>query len=350
MKNSKKPSQEPEEKNELYFKSLVENVSDMIFVLDDKFQIKYMNPAVTNTLGFENLLNKSFGVLLCNHTNLAVSFKEGISFTSEMKVKHQDQTTRIIDCVINQFVEGDKINYLLNARDITARKKVEQRLKTKVSELDTFIYRSSHDMKGPVCTLEGLLSIAMNEITDEKAIEYLKLINQNNKKLDDILTSLIEITHITRKNSEKQIIDLPVFFHDLITRFNGTMKLVEFKSEISEIKEFAADPHLLENVFHNLLDNSIRYKKPEAIESEVNLKVFQQNGQTIFKLKDNGVGIPEDQQEKVFDLFYKANVASSGSGLGLYIAKESVDKMNGILEMESKQVEGTAVTVVIPNN
>jgi PAS domain S-box-containing protein len=351
MRKSNNKTAEIAEKKDAYFKSLVDNVNDIIFVLDHEFHIKYVNPAIEKILGYtqKNIINKSFGELLNNSANLALSFKAGESIRSELKIKHIDNSIKIIECITNHFFDEGDTSYVIYARDITEKKKIEQKLKAKVNELDTFIYRSSHDMKGPVCTLQGLLNIALREVTDNKAVEYLELIDQNNKKLDAILTSLIEITHITRKNSEKKNIDLPAFFNHLISRFNGKMKLVELNSEIEEIKNFSADPKLLENVFHNLLDNSIRYKKPEAEKSEVELKIFQQNGHTIFKLRDYGVGIPDDQQEKVFNLFYKANINSSGSGLGLYIAKESVERMNGIMEMESRQGEGTAVTVVIPN-
>ena len=341
------------EESEKHFRSLIENVSDMIFVLDADLKFTYNSPAISKVLGFrqDELISKSFADIVCDQINLFHLFHGEETMVSEVKVKHANNSTRIIECVIKKYQEEDNnTSFIVNARDVTERKKMETKLKTKVNELDTFIYRSSHDMKGPVCTLQGLLNIAMEEVKDPKAVEYLKLINQNNQKLDAILTSLIEITHITRKNSEKINIDLPVFFNDLVTKFNGNMKLVEFKSEIGEIKDFVADPKLLENIFHNLLDNSIRYRKPEHPRSQVNLKIFQQNGHTIFKLRDNGVGIPEDQQEKVFNLFYKANINSTGSGLGLYIARESVEKMDGVMEMESRQGEGTAVTVVIPSN
>ena len=340
------------EESEKHFRSLIENVSDMIFVLDSDLKFIYSSPAIAKVLGYEpeNIINNSISTIISDGTDFTNLFRENETVTAELRIKHNDGSLRIIECVIKNYINaiGDS-SYIVNARDVTERKRIEQKLKTKVNELDTFIYRSSHDMKGPVCTLQGLLNIALDEVRDEKALEYLKLINQNNKKLDAILTSLIEITHITRKNSEKEVINLSEFFDELVTNFNGTMKLVDFQSEINVVKKFYADPKLLQNVFHNLLDNSIRYRKPENQKSEVELKVYQQNGHTIFKLKDNGVGIPEDQQEKVFNLFYKANLNSSGSGLGLYIAKESVEKMNGVMEMESRQGEGTSITVVIPN-
>ena len=131
------------------------------------------------------------------------------------------------------------------------------------------------------------------------------------------------------------------------------MKYIEGSSprvllRIPESLTIHTDPLRLRVILNNLLSNAIKYADPTKAELIITITAAREGNDFIFSIEDNGEGIPENQQDKIFEMFYRASEKASGSGLGLYIVKESLEKLNGSIQHQSKLGQGSKFTITIP--
>lgn len=236
------------------------------------------------------------------------------------------------------------------AQDITLRKTAEQELLYKKSELDTFVYRASHDLRGPVASLMGLYNIVRVEFAhDKNAITYFEHYNNSVMRLHTVLQNLIDLTKI--KESETKLTQVDI--RDLIDSCMNTMKTLPDYSRISFDIEVAIDFKVFidskkfKTIIKNLVENSIIYATPESTAFVKVIVTYQENVLKI-EVSDNGRGIDPRIQSKVFNMFFRGTEKSKGSGLGLYIVKNAVEKLNGSIQLSSKLNEGTKFSVYIP--
>ena len=115
-------------------------------------------------------------------------------------------------------------------------------------------------------------------------------------------------------------------------------------------KSFSTDPGLITSILQNLVENSIKYRKKGISDPELKIRISELKGKNKIKINisDNGIGIPQSKAKDVFNIFFRATEVSKGSGLGLYIVKQAVEKLNGKVFMETKYKVGTSVTVILP--
>ena len=123
---------------------------------------------------------------------------------------------------------------------------------------------------------------------------------------------------------------------------------VELEVNVNQQFSLLSDPHLLNVIFGNLLDNALRFKKGEGNQHKVALIVYQEKTDLILRVEDNGRGIPEAKHDAVFDMFVKSQQDYDGSGLGLYLVKKAVAKLNGQLTLNSSENSGTVIEVRLP--
>lgn len=233
--------------------------------------------------------------------------------------------------------------------DITDRKKTEKELVETNQELDTFFYKASHDLKGPLASVMGIVNLARLENTDPLNEKYFTMIETSVKRLDRTLLDLIELAR-TRKGTSK-ISHINIFsmveeiLHSL--RHLPDFGRINFEVKIDHKLELKADKVLVLSVFQNLIHNAINYCNHQS--PWVKIKVDKESEGIALEVADNGDGIPESISEKVFDMFYRGHPDSSGSGLGLFIVKNALEKMDGDVRFESEVGKGTTFFVKIPD-
>ena len=125
-------------------------------------------------------------------------------------------------------------------------------------------------------------------------------------------------------------------------------KNIKIDMDIRQDSDFYSDEGRIRVIVNNLVSNAIRYHNPDAEQPFVNITAHL-NGQAKIVIEDNGIGIPEQYHQKIFDMFYRVSEKSRGSGLGLYIVKETIDRLSGNIEIESKPGLGTKFTIHLPN-
>ncbi len=347
--------------SEKHFRSLIENIGDIILIVDPWLNVSYASPSIETVLGYKQndvIGSNAFEIVHPDDQKLPISIFEFLRNNwntgnhKEFRVRNAAGEYRIIETVTKGYFDhNENISFIVNGRDITERKTFQRKLESKVDELDTFIYRSSHDLKGPLSSLDGLLQIAQKELTDTHTQEYLKMMKQSTGKLHAILHGLIEVTNITRGSIVFDSIDVDTEINEVINSFNGSIikNNVKINTAIQLPHGFHSNKQLFNSILKNLLSNSIAYRNKLQTETLINIKAIQQKGHALFEIEDNGIGIPAQLQGNVFNLFFKACHESTGSGLGLYIVKECVEKLNGNVELKSEQGNGTSITFKIPN-
>lgn len=218
-------------------------------------------------------------------------------------------------------------------------------------ELDTFVYRASHDLRGPVASILGLHDVVAMEVKEQRALEYFNIFNNQAKRLNEIILSLIEITKI--KDSEIQFarIDfsqLIKFCYDRFSHLNA-FRECKFWVEIDIDEPFYSDVNLLRIILMNLMDNSLKYRR-ENVDSYIRIYVYTNKlkDNLIIQFSDNGLGIPRNIHDKIFNMFFRGTEVSKGSGLGLYTLKIAVEKLKGDISFNSMENEGSTFNIILP--
>ncbi len=234
-------------------------------------------------------------------------------------------------------------------QEIEIRKKIEEDLKFKNTELDTFIYKASHDLRGPIASLMGLYNAATIEIKDPKSLEYLEYINRTAQRMDQVLKALIGLSEIKDRALNFESANLKSLVDEVISVLGvkNSLNDIEFQINVPEV-EFVTDSGLLMVIIKNLLENAIRYSRL-SIKSVIRLHIKILPDQTLqITIADNGLGMPSNIQDKVFNMFFKGNNLSPGSGLGLYMVKSAAYRLGGKVSLKSIVNQGTTLQVKLP--
>jgi signal transduction histidine kinase len=237
----------------------------------------------------------------------------------------------------------ERLNAILHSRN--------NKLRKTNNELDSFVYKASHDMRAPLTSLLGLIEICKKE-TDLKILgSFLELQEKSIQKLDSYIADILNISRNARVEIEIKQIDFNTMFEQLFEQlsFMDKASLVNKSIKIYHTVPFYSDPIRLNIVLNNLISNSIRYADFSKANPEINVLVKINTEQAEITITDNGIGIDNEHLTKVFNMFYRATESNSGSGLGLYIVKETIEKLNGKINMTSNLGLGTEIKIVLPN-
>ncbi len=251
--------------------------------------------------------------------------------------------------VDNRTKELRKTNAKLS-EEINDHVKTAALLRQTNKELDTYVYKATHDLRGPLSSTLGVVNLMMEEVKDPTSIKYTKLIKESTERLDSILLDLLEVStvkHSTLKysviNFNKMITDI----YDSLKNRSGTN--IECNLELNSSEKFYSDTTILKSIFQNLIDNAIKYHKNGIQKPFVSITVSSHKSGVNIVVADNGYGIQANVIDRIFDMFYRANEDSQGTGLGLYIVKTSIERLGGNIKVKSTENKGTTFTLFIPN-
>ncbi len=243
-------------------------------------------------------------------------------------------------------------------QDITERKLAEERVLQsnekllKINrELDRFVYSASHDLRAPLTSIIGLINLSKMEEVPTVIREYLGLMKKSADKLDNFIQDLTNFSRNARTEIKHERIDFQEMVDTIFEqhKFMDEDKQVELKSTIDQEVDFYSDGNRLQVMFSNLISNAVKYNNSKVDRALVEINVAVDTEKAQVRIADNGIGIGAEHLDRIFEMFYRATNERQGSGLGLYIVKETVDKLKGEVQVTSKQGVGTTFTFVIPN-
>ncbi|MBC7450934.1 MAG: PAS domain S-box protein [Cytophagales bacterium] len=354
-------------KSEKRFRSMIENASDLIIIINKKNNIEYTSSSIKNILGYEakELVGQSLlsyihdGDVEKTLTSFQNCFSgDKISYT-EWQFKDSENNWRYFEST-GKF-DPELNNVILNSRDVTIRKLAEHELVVKNTELqkinkelDQFVYSASHDLRAPLKSLLGLINLSYHEYQSKNfdpLLDYLEKMEKSIHKLDRTIIEIIQYSKNARTCVTDVEIDIEEFIQEILEKFQLIDKLSDITVHVTVQNKWPliADKQRLEVIISNLLDNSIKYSKQKKYNPFIHIEVVVTAEKVRFVIKDNGIGIKDEYQSKIFDMFYRATESSDGSGLGLYIVKEISEKLNGSISVSSVPNEETIFTLEIPN-
>lgn len=259
----------------------------------------------------------------------------------------QEDTARLERKVKERTEQLDKSNRELQ-KLLEKNKQQTQIIEEKNAELDSFFYRISHDLKGPILSSLGLMTLAKLDVTDKVAIDYIDKETAQLKRLNNIITGLVNLARLNNVSTNKEEINFDRMVDECIASLNhiANFSRVRFEKDI-RCTNFRCEWTLVTTILQNLIENSIKYARGES--PCVKIRVFEEDGQVVvIEVEDNGLGISPQHYEKIFELFYRATGEGDGSGLGLYILKRAVDRLKGTIKVKSEVGVGTTFTVRLP--
>ena len=219
------------------------------------------------------------------------------------------------------------------------------------SELDRFVYSTSHDLRAPLTSVMGLISIAerSDNIVDVK--NYMNMMRDRMHSLDKFIKDITDYSRNNRLGIRREKISLA----DLAAEVWESLKYapeaehIQFVIDIPTDVEIESDKTRLRVVISNLIANAVRYHDKRKLDQFIRLGFETNGGVFSIQVEDNGQGIDPEYHTKIFDMFYRANEESKGSGLGLYIVKEALAKLSGSIYLESSPGVGSTFIVRLPN-
>lgn len=218
------------------------------------------------------------------------------------------------------------------------------------AELDRFVYSTSHDLRAPLTSILGLLNIASGarDVTEVK--QYMSMMKDRVHSLDKFIMDITDYSRNNRLEIIREKIDLSELAREIwdSLRYSPDALNINFYIDIPEGEFIETDKNRLRIVMSNLISNAMRYHDARKEEKFIRLKL-QANGRSAYLMvEDNGQGISSEHHHKIYDMFYRGNENSKGSGLGLYIVKETLSKLAGSIHLESVPGVGSTFTVRLP--
>lgn len=215
-------------------------------------------------------------------------------------------------------------------------------------EMDLFTHSVSHDLRSPITSLMGIIALAEVEEDRKQRSEYFSLMKRILTRQDDFILKIIQFSKNKRTDLHIQEIHLPSFFEHLIQdlEHSGDIK-IDLKLDVEDAT-ICIDAFRLDIICRNLISNAIKYADPEKEEAFISISVKVAHGVLSLIFEDNGIGIHHKHQSKIFNMFYVTTHHNKGSGIGLYLVKEMISKLDGEINVHSSNGEGSVFSIKIP--
>ncbi len=351
-----------------FYQSVVEDGSDIIFVVDYSGQILYHNNSVEEVLGYKR--NKLVGRLFFDFIlpdslpqfkrnylqSLRKPYNEGVEF----QFLCSDQTYKYLEFnSINLKQKEGLEGLILDCRDITERKRDAEELLRAQKAKEQFLANISHEIRTPINGIAGMAALLSKDASPEEKLVYLNAIRSAADNLKVIINDILDLASIEsgKLKFEKIGFVLEDLLLSLIDTFTVQVKEkgLELQLDLDPSAEviLIGDPVRLNQILINLISNAIKFTHVGTIQVKCAAKKTGKKKATIrFDIVDTGIGIPQDKLSTIFESFSQADASVTrkygGTGLGLTIVKQLVELQNGNITVESEEDKGSVFTVSIP--
>ncbi len=345
--------------------SINHNVKEGIYRSRLSGEIIYTNTAMGVLFGYEDQEFKDIKAsdLYVNLTDREATLKrlinEGEFHNLEVEFRRKDGSTfwgllnsSIVDLKGDDgIIDGVVI-------DISEKKKMEEELqrsnldlKKANIELNMLVYKTSHDLRAPIASLMGLTDLIRMESQSDEILQYSNMLDNQLKRLDNAVLDIINARMVSRYEITTEKVKIAPLIDDVLEsmRFMDHFDEIERQLRVSEKGQFFTSENDLKIVLNNLISNAIKYVDTSKEQSFLHIQVDVNNKRAQLEITDNGIGIPENQLKNIFDIFFRATTNNKGTGLGLYIVKQAIEKMKGSIQVESTSAAGTRFKIELPN-
>jgi K+-sensing histidine kinase KdpD len=301
-----------------------------------------------------NRQNRLLENMVTQRTSELVEKNEEIVTQKESIVAQNNRLVEVQALIEERNNELRIVNEELEDRVIQRTQELQTaniHLKKANEELDTFVYRSYHDIIGPLSRIHGLCHVALLDVEDTKALEYIQKVGQSCEDAKHTLQRVLRIHDIRNHELLMTEVDILALIHKILASFEEELR--QLQVEISCESDFGSpmiksDNELLTIILHNLIENAVRYSR-YAQESYIKILIGKMpDGFMKIGILDNGMGIPKEVRNKVFTMFFRGSVEKSGIGLGLYHTKVAVQRVGGQIIYQHTEINETLFELQIP--
>ena len=397
--------------SEKHFRSLIENASDLIWILDAQGNFKYVSPSTLKILGyhpeslmgtsaFDNLHPDDREVVRERFSRRVQGILTHPDRTAEQRFLHRDGTYLVLESIVQNMLGHPAVRgVIVNARDITLRKQAEQALKRSHQELENrvaertrnltllnqalnneilvrkqkeqelqkanqakseFLANMSHEIRTPINSVIGFSEVLSNMVSEPQQKNYLQSIVTAGKHLLALITDLLDLSriesgkiaiHATPVSLRNLFQEIHQMFKDKLTR-KGLELSVRVDDPLPDFLQL--DEIRLRQVLTNLVDNAVKFTEQGNIRLSVNIldRPAPDTVDLMIQVLDTGIGIAQDKQQLIFESFEQEHTDITrkygGTGLGLTISRQLVALMKGRIEVESQPGIGSSFEVFLP--
>ncbi len=345
--------------NELRYRTLVENMNEGLILTDVEETVLFVNESLCRIFGMkkEELEGKRTYHLFSQELRDIIMSKnalrlEGVADKYELQFTHGDGKLVWLEIAGSPFKDdfNDVTGTIAIVNDITERKRSEELLLEKNNELDAFAYKASHDLRSPLTTIQGITTLARLQKGKEDPEVFYQLIDTTSARLSNILEELEEVARIRKSETELVKIDLQSTILEIFDQIKLDVRSegVALYHDLKIDSPLEIDSRLFRSILSNILLNSVLYQRKAEQNPFVKVSAYKAGKDLILVVEDNGQGIKPEIRQRVFEMFFRGNHQSKGSGLGLYIVKNAVEKLGGVIRLDSQEGLGTTVHLRIP--
>ena len=267
----------------------------------------------------------------------------------EAEIQRPNGTSAWISLSARLFEEEGIIEGVIH--DITQSKNSYIELEKVNYELDRFTYHASHDLRSPLRSLEGLIKAAREQDGLEEIRTCLLMMEKSTVKLDNLINDLLTLAKSKKSEAKISSINFYRELQDCLSDYTAqsTAKGIKINNNVIQSSPFFSDAVRLRIILNNLISNAIKYHRIDQTNPTILINISATPDKVILTVEDNGKGIAEKHIHKIFDMFYRADSHSEGTGLGLYLVKITVEKLAGTIFIDSEVNKGTTFKIEIPN-
>lgn len=320
---------------DIFYQTLTFSEQDTVVSVDHKYSKFLKNQrengadaiAVSHLIRHEGKLTGILGFCFSSYNNITQEDMQLIGIIgSAITVEEKRQLVR--NSLISKNEELSKIN----------------------GELDNFVYSVSHDLRTPLLAVKGLVNLIDFQQGDlQENLEFFKLIASSIDRMDDTIKEILDYSRNARLQIQPEKVDLEKIIRDAYAdvKFYSNHQVM-LQLNIDDNLFFESDRYRLNTVIKNVIGNAVKYADDHKSDSYVAVSTNRIGNELQINISDNGIGIEESNLNKVFDMFFRASEKTTGTGLGLYISREIILKLNGKISIESAVGIGTTVHISLP--
>lgn len=344
-------------KDSTYSEQLIKNLAEIQTKFEERENLQTIEEKNENIRLQNELISRQriqyFFIILV--TALTIVLASVLVWANRRQQKHNLALSEAKKVIEVQNKELTKTNEEL---DLRVQEKTRDLLSTNETliqvneELDNFIYRTSHDIRGPLVTLKGVCNVASLDVKDPVALDYLKRLDLTAEKLNSILTRLLVVNQINHTELEATPIDLKAMIDDILVSDRRTPipPRMKINHQVDQSVSLISDRYLMRIILENLIDNSVKfYNTSDRIEPYVNIDITTASpGLILVKVVDNGIGIDPAEKNGIFHLFVRASERSETGGIGLYLTRVAAQRLGGEIKLVATSDKGSTFHVFLP--
>lgn len=348
------------------FRTLTDNSTDIIARINTDLTFVYINKAITaitgkplnyysgktaKEAGFEDHL--CMGIEYIVQKTVAIGKATSLYFENPELIDKPFRYAHVI-CVPEFDSAKHVTSVLCTVQDITELKENEKQLIQTSKDLDRFVYSASHELRAPLKSILGLANLIKHEIDHENYTdlsEYNSRIERSVKRLDETVQGIIDYSRNARIDIARELISFEDITSSIVENLSSLTNFsrIQFTTEILLDSTFYSDSRRIKIIVSNIISNSIKYADLSKEQSFVKLSIQNSTDGCDIIIRDNGIGIEPKYVQHIFDMFFRATSNNEGDGLGLYIVKETIEKLHGTITVESILKEGSTFKIHLPN-